>query len=131
MIYPFEPRTTRDLAQGHFWGVPLHDGRYSAGVMLAHVTAGPKRDSAKMLVGLLDWVSVTLPSSADLINAKIWKKAFVHVRAVESCGSRSSACWSAIGGQRKSTSVRPGAPLQLGASWECNIRPKCDGAMRG
>lgn len=66
--YPFEPRSSQDLERGHYWAVPLGDGRYAAGVMLAHGQRLGKRDRTRILVGLLDWVGPSLPSAADVMG---------------------------------------------------------------
>jgi hypothetical protein len=85
--YPFEPRSSKDLQQGDFWPIALADGRYAAAVMLAHTRRLGRRDNVNLLVALFDWVGSSLPTASDLACAKMLKKAFVHVKAIESCGS--------------------------------------------
>lgn len=85
--YPFEPKSSRDLVQGHYWCVPLSDGRHAVGVMLAHAMRLGKRDRSNILVGLLDRVGDGIPAPHDLLEAKVLQRAFMHVRSIESCGS--------------------------------------------
>lgn len=87
MAYPFEPKSSQDLVQGHYWCIPLSNGRYAIGVMLAHARRLGKRDRSKILVGLLDWVGDGIPSADNLSEARILRRAFMHVRSIESCGS--------------------------------------------
>jgi hypothetical protein len=86
MKYPFEPKSTKNLAPGQFWGVPLRSGRFAAGVVLAHAIREGKRDTRLVCIGLLDWVGNAVPTSEDVVEASVLEHGFAHVRSIQRHG---------------------------------------------
>jgi hypothetical protein len=87
--YPFEPKSTAHLEPGQFWGVPLSDGRFACGRVLAlprepdpFVPAGTRM----FLAGLHRWVGDALPSSEDIAGADLLAQGFAHVRTIRENG---------------------------------------------
>jgi hypothetical protein len=63
--YPFEPRSNAYLQPGQFWAIPLSDGRFAAGRVMAVPAFGPK-DRTGVVIALMDWSGDQPPTSDDL-----------------------------------------------------------------
>lgn len=87
MKYPFEPKSTKSLAPGQFWGVPLNGGRFAAGVVLADAIRQGKRDTRLVCIGLLDWVGDALPTAQAVVGAPLLEYGFAHVRSIQRNGA--------------------------------------------
>jgi len=89
MDYPFEPKSNAYLEPGQFWGIPLSDGRFACGRILA-VPREPDPffpvNSRTFLAGLLDWVSREPPTSATIAGARLFKQGFAHVLTIRRNG---------------------------------------------
>lgn len=86
MEYPFKPKSTSHIEQGHFWAVPIGDGNYSCGVVLALVSNENKRDPRMFLAGLLDWAGNSLPQSNQLEGCAVLDKGFAHIKTITETG---------------------------------------------
>ena len=86
MTFPFEPKSTKSLAPGQFWGVPLNAGRFAAGVVLADAIRAGKRDTRLICIGLLDWVGDAPPTGQDVMGAPLLEYGFAHVRSIQRDG---------------------------------------------
>ena len=86
MEYPFKPKSTGNIEQGHFWAVPLGDGKYSCGIVLSLVSNESKRDSRMFLAGLLDWVGNSLPQESSLVDCSVLDKGFAHIKTITETG---------------------------------------------
>lgn len=62
------------LLPGDFWALPLRDGCFAAGRVLARQAFGPS-DRTGVTVGLLDWIGTEPPTQQDIAG-----------RAVLACG---------------------------------------------
>jgi hypothetical protein len=89
VAYPFEPKSTAYLEPGQFWGVPLSDGRFACGRVLA-VPREPDPfipvSSRIFLAGLHRWVGDAPPTSEDIAGAGLLAQGFVHIRAIREHG---------------------------------------------
>jgi hypothetical protein len=87
--YPFEPKSTARLEPGQFWGVPLSDGRFACGRVLA-VPRQPDPlipvSSRIFLAGLHGWVGDAPPTSADIAGVGLLAQGFAHIRAIREHG---------------------------------------------
>jgi hypothetical protein len=88
--YPFEPRSNAYLRAGQFWAVPLSDGRFACGRVLASL-----RDNTDpllmggtrlLLVGLMDWVGSDAPTSDDLAGSELVAQGMAHIKAIQETG---------------------------------------------
>jgi hypothetical protein len=89
VAYPFEPRSNAHLEAGQFWGIPLSDGRFACGRVLA-VPRSPDPaypvNARTFLAGLLDWVGDAPPTSASIAGATSRAQGFVHIKAIRENG---------------------------------------------
>ena len=89
VAYPFEPRSNARLEAGQFWGIPLSDGRFACGRVLA-VPRVPDPaypvNARAFLAGLLDWVGDAPPTSETIAGAPLWTQGFVHIKAIRENG---------------------------------------------
>lgn len=83
MIFPFVPKSTAHLQQGHYWCFPLSNGNYACGLVLARAVIGGKLQRSMFLGGLLDWSGSSLPPPAEQKDAKLLEYGFMHVKAIE------------------------------------------------
>lgn len=80
--YPFIPKSTAHLQVGDFWAIPLSDGRYGCGYVVALC---PNR--RKMFVaGLTNWVGPSKPTPPDLLNCRVIEHAKAHIKAITEHG---------------------------------------------
>ncbi len=92
--YPFEPRSNAYLEPGQFWAVPLSDGRFACG----RVLAVPKDDpslaiSRKMfLAGLMNWVAHDRPTSETIAGSEVVAQGMAHVRTIQTTGGVVLGC---------------------------------------
>jgi hypothetical protein len=86
MKYPIKPKSTSKMEQGQFWSVPIGDGRFSCGVVLAVVVNSGKKDSRIFLAGLLDWVGDFPPSAEKLDECSVLDKGFAHIKTITETG---------------------------------------------
>jgi hypothetical protein len=88
--YPFVPRSTAYLEPGQFWAVPLSDGRFACGRVLAVLprdadifVGGGRR---LFFAGLMDCVGAAPPTSDDLAGARLIAQGSAHVRTTRETG---------------------------------------------
>jgi hypothetical protein len=86
MKYPFEPKSTTHLEPGQFWAIPLSNGSYACGVVLAKLISSGKIESRSFLAALIDWNGKDKPSSEDIKNKEIIKKGSAHIKAIQLTG---------------------------------------------
>jgi hypothetical protein len=88
MNYPFIPKSTSYLEQGHYWPIKLENGKYASGVVLAKLVTAQKIESRIFYAGLLNWVGANEPTAQDIENSDVLKKGALHVKSIVECGSR-------------------------------------------
>ena len=82
---PFAPKSNVHLLPGDFWALPLSDGRFAAGRVLAHQAFGPT-DRVGVIVGLLDWVGSAPPTTDDIAGARVLAWGLTRVQAISNSG---------------------------------------------
>ncbi len=81
--YPFVPKSTAYLRAGQYWAVPLSDGRFACGRVIA-VLRGERR---LFLAGLMDWVSDAPPDFESLAGAgDLIDNGEAHIKAITETG---------------------------------------------
>jgi hypothetical protein len=90
--YPFEPRSNAYLEPGQFWAVPLSDGRFACGRVLAvpRDRSDPFVDGGTrlFLAGLMDWVGAAEPTAGDLRGSRLVAQGMAHVMTIRETGGR-------------------------------------------
>jgi hypothetical protein len=90
-LYPFEPKSNSYLRPGQFWGVPLSDGRWACGRVLA-VKKEPDDhfpgNSRTFLAALMDWGGNLPPTADDLEGRNIVAQGWAHVLTIQKNGQR-------------------------------------------
>lgn len=85
--YPFVPKSTKPLLPGHFWAVPLSDGRFACGRVIALQVNGNGNQNLRLfLAGLLDWVGVVPPSSDQIAGRRTLEQGQAHIKAITCTG---------------------------------------------
>ena len=87
--YPFEPRSNVHLRAGQFWGVPLSDGRWACGRVLA-VKAGSDSyfpgNSRTFLAALMHWEGDEPPTAEDIAGRQVLAQGWAHVGSIQRNG---------------------------------------------
>jgi hypothetical protein len=89
--YPFEPKSTAHLEPGQFWGLPLSDGRFGCGRVLAVPRdADPfvPASTRIFLAGVHRWVGDAPPTGDDIAGAELLAQGFAHVRTIRENGGQ-------------------------------------------
>ena len=86
--YPFVPKSSAKLQPGQFWGIPLSDGRFACGRVMAAIPKGESGSNTSFIAGLLDWVDTEPPSEESIAGAKLLETGQAHVRAITSTSSQ-------------------------------------------
>lgn len=90
--YPFVPKSTTHLRPGDFWGVPLSDGRFACGRVMA--VEWPQEDdnflgtrnSRIFFAGLMDWSGEQTPTSDDLVGSQLLAQGSGHIKLITESG---------------------------------------------
>lgn len=84
--YPFKPTSTAKLQPGDFWALPLADGRFGCGRVIAmKADAGPGQRSM-LLAGVMDWVGTSPPSVDSLAGCATRAQGQIHLRSIWETG---------------------------------------------
>jgi len=83
--YPFVPKSNRYLLPGQFWSLPLHNGRFACGRVMA-VPAFGARDRVGIVIGLMDWVGNQPPTFDSLQGCQVLVQAETHFSAITNTG---------------------------------------------
>lgn len=83
--YPFTPKSNRYLRAGQFWSIPLRDGRFACGRVMAVPAFGPK-DRTGLVVGLMDWVGAEPPRQEDIAGRRVLYQALTRHEAIAKGG---------------------------------------------
>ena len=128
--FPFEPRSNAYLEPGQFWGIPLSDGRFACGRVLAipgdddMLLTGSSRDFA---AGLLDWTGDQLPTGDSIAGSPVLTSGIAHIKAIRLngqfiLGTRPLGA-DGIGDEIAVTHRSGGAPYVYATSSEYDLRP--------
>lgn len=89
--YPFEPRSNAHLEPGQFWGIPLSNGRWACGRVLAvRSDSGAyfPGNTRMFLAGLMDWVGERPPTAEAIAGHELIEQGWAHVRAIQRNGGQ-------------------------------------------
>ena len=84
---PFTPRSNRNLLPGQFWAIPLLNGRFAVGRVMAVPAFGAK-DRVGVVVGLMDWSGSREPTESDLAGRKILAQGQSRYEAISKTGGQ-------------------------------------------
>ncbi len=87
--YPFEPKSNAYLVPGQFWGVPLSDGRWACGRVLAIKKESDDYfpgDSRTFLAALMDWEGGEPPTPEHIAGCDIVAQGWAHVLTIQRNG---------------------------------------------
>jgi hypothetical protein len=82
---PFTPKSNAFLLPGDWWSVPLSDGTFAAGRVLAASAFGGT-DRTGVTIALLDWHGATPPTEADIAGRPVLAWALSRVEAIAKTG---------------------------------------------
>jgi hypothetical protein len=83
--YPFVPKSNRYLRPGQFWAIPLADGRFACGRVMAVPGFGPS-DRIGFVAGLADWIESAQPTAEALSGRSIVIQAKTRFEAIAKTG---------------------------------------------
>jgi hypothetical protein len=83
--YPFTPKSNKHLRAGQFWAIPLADGRFAAGRVMA-VPAFGEKDTRGFVAGLIDWIGAAPPDADALAGRPVVAQGQTRVEAVTNTG---------------------------------------------
>jgi hypothetical protein len=83
--YPFVPKSNRYLRAGQYWALPLRDGRFACGRVMAVPAFGP-RDRVGVVVGLMDWLGQGPPTSEQIVGRSVLEQAKSRFEAITNTG---------------------------------------------
>jgi hypothetical protein len=87
--YPFEPRSVAHLEAGQFWALPLSDGRFACGRVLAVPTEPDLYVPVSkriFLAGLMGWIGDHVPDADGIAGARLFAQGFAHIKAIATTG---------------------------------------------
>jgi hypothetical protein len=85
VAYPFTPKSNRHLSPGQYWALPLRDGRFACGRVMAVPAFGPT-DRVGVVVGLMDWLGDELPSSELIAGHSVLEQAKSRFDTINNTG---------------------------------------------
>jgi hypothetical protein len=88
--YPFAPKSNRWLAPGQFWSVPLPDGRYACGRVMAASADFAERTA--FVAGLMDWSGEAPPHAAEIAGCGVIEQGGAHIRVIHETGGLILGC---------------------------------------
>jgi hypothetical protein len=80
--YPFVPKTNAQLRPGQFWSIPLSDGRFACGRVIAIDRTRSYGARTMFLGAVLDWVGESPPTSETIAGATVKTFGHAHVRLI-------------------------------------------------
>jgi hypothetical protein len=108
--YPFEPKSNAHLRPGQFWGVPLGDGRWACGRVLAVKTESDAYfpgNSRTFLPAFMSWDGDQPPAAEAIAGRQVLAQGWAHVRSIQLNGRMILGCrdlgLDGIGGLREVT----------------------------
>ena len=84
--FPFKPRSTVGLVPGDFWALPLGEGRYGCGRVVALKPSQGTGSRSMFLAALLDWIGGSQPTSEAIAGRRAIAQGQVHLRCVHETG---------------------------------------------
>ena len=82
----FVPKSTKFLERGHFWAIPLANGKFGAGCVVGQHMHEGKPHSRIFIAGVIAWHGNAQPLASQLFGRGIYAHAFAHIKAITSSG---------------------------------------------
>ena len=92
---PVRPKSNAYLLPGQFWGVPLSDGRWGYGRVLAVKTepdAYFPGNNRTLLAALMCWQGDEPPTAAAIAGRQVLTRGWAHVRSIQRNGQMILGC---------------------------------------
>ena len=86
-VYPFVPRSNAKLWPGQFWAIPLSDGRFACGRVLAIDVDKAYGGRSTFVAGLMDWVGRDPPNAQNIAGAPLLEVGSAHIGVIQESGS--------------------------------------------
>jgi hypothetical protein len=83
--YPFVPKSNQRLRPGQYWAIPLQDGRFACGRVMA-VPAFGAQDRVGFVAGLLDWIGSQPPTGEAIAGKPVLAQAKTRFEAIAKTG---------------------------------------------
>ncbi len=87
MKYPFTPKSTSYIEQGQIWAIPLSNGKYACGAVLARLQGQDGIEKRAFYAALLNWCDNVPPNTENVRASGFLKKGALHVKAISNVGS--------------------------------------------
>jgi hypothetical protein len=84
--YPFKPKSATNLSPGDFWALPLSDGKYGCGRVIALKPSSGTGSRSMLLAGLMNWVGSSLPTTEGLAGYATLAQGQIHLRSIWESG---------------------------------------------
>jgi len=81
-----KPKSTDSIDQGQYWAVPLENGGFGCGVVLAKVSNQGKTDTRLFLAGLLNWFGDSQPTLNQIQRAPVIETGVAHIKSITETG---------------------------------------------
>jgi len=92
--YPFRPKSRKSLQLGDFWAVPMENGQFACGRVLALPVYERGIGMRTMFVaGLMDWVGGQPPSPGDLEGSSVLEAGNAHIKMITETGGEVLGRW--------------------------------------
>jgi hypothetical protein len=88
MNYPFGPKSTATLEPGHFWSIPLDNGRFACGRVIQLRIENGMRDSRSFLAGLMDWRGRKPPTVERIAGCGVIDQGSAHIKTIQATGGQ-------------------------------------------
>ena len=80
--YPFVPKSNAHLTPGQLWSIPLSDGRFACGLVLAIDRGASYGAKTQFVGGLVDWVGDAPPTAEAIHGRRVLEAGKAHVRVI-------------------------------------------------
>jgi hypothetical protein len=85
-MFPHIPKSSKTLEPGDFWSIPLNDGRFACGRVVARWPADWRGSQRGFFAGLLDWVSDSPPTATAIAGAGTLIQGGAHIKTIVATG---------------------------------------------
>ena len=87
LVTPFIPASTSRLQRGHFWSLPLDNGRFGAGCVVGRFLGRDGKPSRRIfLAGVVAWAGSGPPTRVDLSGCRLLDHGFAHIKSILKTG---------------------------------------------
>jgi hypothetical protein len=82
LAYPFVPKSNAYLRPGHYWQIPLSNGKFACGRVLQVGDFLEYGSRTTILAGLMDWSGDHLPTSQAISGCKLLEQGGMHIKGI-------------------------------------------------